>query len=204
MSWRLARSLETLRDEVRTRWPGTTIWALGDPAHAARPSDHNPSPSPNRVVCAIDIVGKPQAQAVWNLIASTRPERVKYMIFNRQIMSPPGWQARRYTGKNGHLDHVHVSVGRGPDGSGGRPDLYDDRSAWFAKRAVPVTAPPPPAPKDDVMTPAQEAKLDRLAADLAALSATVGDRVVGNDLRRLRLGLRALLTHFGIKVDGGP
>jgi hypothetical protein len=71
--------------------------------------------------------------------------------------------------------------------------------------ATPRTAPPPPAPiKDDVMSPAQEAKLDKLTADVAKLSAVVGDRVVGNDLRRLRLGLRALLTHFGIKVDGGP
>jgi hypothetical protein len=202
VSWRLARSLERLRDEVRGRWPGTTIWALGDTAHASRASDHNPSP--DGVVCAIDIVGKPQAQAVWNLIASTRPERVKYMIFNRQIMSSTTspWQARPYTGANGHLDHVHVSVGRGPDGSGGRPDLFDDRSGWF--EPVPVTAPPP---KDEIMSPAQEAKLDRLAKDVAALTATVTtmrDGLENTHLRPLRRGVRALLGAAGINVDGGP
>lgn len=35
MSWRLARSLVTLRDEIRALHPGTTVWTVGDAAHRA-------------------------------------------------------------------------------------------------------------------------------------------------------------------------
>jgi len=35
MSWRLARSLVTLRDEVRSLHPGTTVWTIGDQSHRA-------------------------------------------------------------------------------------------------------------------------------------------------------------------------
>lgn len=132
MSWRLAKSLGTLRVEIRSRWPGTIIWTIGDAAHRTRSSDHNPNSQ--GVVCAIDVVGAVQAKAVWDLVLSSRDPRVKYAIFNREIISSTvsPWQVRRYTGSNPHLSHCHLSVGRGPSGRSTRPDLYDDESPWFA------------------------------------------------------------------------
>ncbi len=44
MAWRLAGSLVQLRGEVRAVAPGTTVWDIGDPAHAVTWSDqHHPS-----------------------------------------------------------------------------------------------------------------------------------------------------------------
>lgn len=63
-------------------------------------------------------------------IVTTLPPALKYVIWNKQIWSraraSEGW--RRYTGSNPHTQHMHVSVGRGPDGQSTGP--YDDNSAW--------------------------------------------------------------------------
>src|SRR5688500_6227543 len=57
---RLADSLRQFRDEVDTRWPNRNKrsdgW-LGDAAHQATPSDHNPNPQ--GVVCAFDLTHDP-------------------------------------------------------------------------------------------------------------------------------------------------
>lgn len=136
MAWRTARSLTTLSAEVRQRWPGTTIWTLGDQDHASRASDHNPNPA--GVVCAADIVGRTQAKAVWNLILDERDERVKYVIHDELIVSSTNqpWVIRPYTGANDHKNHAHVSVGRGPDGQSVRGDLYDDPKGWWPEMAL--------------------------------------------------------------------
>lgn len=129
MTWRLAGALEVLVDEVLDQHPGTTVWSIGDADHAARASDHNPSP--DGVVCAVDLVGVDVAGDVWNRLRARRDRRLKYMIHRSRIVSSSvsPWQVRRFDG-HPHDGHIHVSVGRGPDGSGGRPDLYDDRSPW--------------------------------------------------------------------------
>lgn len=129
MSWRLAESLVVLSGEVLRRWPGTTIWAVGDQAHAARASDHNPNA--DGVVCAVDILA-PAAGHVWDGILAARDLRIKYMIHRSEIVSSVvrPWEPRRYTGTNPHETHVHVSVGRGPSGKSTGPDLYDDPAPW--------------------------------------------------------------------------
>lgn len=103
--------------------------------YRARWSDHNPlRPPAPPVVCAIDVVGTAQARTVWTHLARTKDVRVKYQIFNGRIMSgaggPSPWLSRPYSGPNPHRDHVHVSVGRGPDGRSTRPDLYDNGGPW--------------------------------------------------------------------------
>lgn len=130
MTWRLARSLERLRDEVEGRWPGTTVWTIGDAAHAARASDHNPNAQ--GVVCAIDVVGARQAGHLWERLQADRDPRIKYLIHRGRIVSATHlpWKVRPYRGSNPHNDHIHISVGRGADGRSTRPDLYDDPSAW--------------------------------------------------------------------------
>lgn len=125
--WKLARSLQVLADEVEARWPGTTIWSIGDPAHASRASDHNPRPG-DRVVCAIDIVG-PAAPIIWAHLLETRDPRLKYFIHAKRIVSSTNqpWVIRPYNG-DPHANHIHVSVGRGPDGKSTGP--VDDPSPW--------------------------------------------------------------------------
>lgn len=130
MSWRLAKSLAQLAREVDSIWPGTTIWSIGDQDHASRSSDHNPNPQ--GVVCAIDVLGGKQSDALWAFLKEARDPRMKYDIHDQKILSSTvsPWQVRRYTGSNPHTHHIHISVGRGPDGHSTRPDLYDDPSPW--------------------------------------------------------------------------
>lgn len=138
-SWRLARSLETLRDEIRSVHPGTTVWTIGDEAHVV--SDHRPNAA--GVVCAIDVKddgGMSLAEFAEHTRTRNHPAW-KYTIFNRRIISKArlaeGW--RRYSGSNPHTTHVHVSVGVGPDGRSTGP--YDDRSPWGIAAAARPTLP---------------------------------------------------------------
>jgi hypothetical protein len=131
-AWRLARSLDTLRAEVRALWPGIRVDTIGDVGHAQRASDHNPNAQ--GVVCAVDVFGRERARQVADHLATSKDPRVKYVIFDGRIMSGAEgvspWRWRAYGGTNPHRDHVHVSVGRGSDGRSTRPDLYDSTAPW--------------------------------------------------------------------------
>lgn len=114
----LAPSLVALRDEINAMFPHrdkTSDGWIGDPAHAARPSDHNPDYSAGGVVRAIDIdiddhdQSKDLVQIV--LKATIGDPRVWYVIHNGKIYSRTyGWVARTYTGTNPHKGHIHVSI----------------------------------------------------------------------------------------------
>lgn len=137
MAWRLARSLETLRAEVRATHPGTTFWTIGDKAHRGTWSDHNPNSA--GVVCAADILGDRGlnlGQFAETVRTSHHPA-FKYAIYNRRIAYKGGrWQP--YYGSNPHTTHVHVSVGIGPDGRSTGP--YDDTSPWgIQENDMPLT-----------------------------------------------------------------
>lgn len=134
-SWRVARSLEVLRGEINSIAPNRSTrsdGAIGDAAHAASDSDHNPNDA--NVVCARDFTHDPAHGAdmhrISRRIVAVLPIALKYVIWNRQIWSrsraSEGW--RWYTGSNPHTKHMHVSVGRGPDGDSSGP--YDDTSSW--------------------------------------------------------------------------
>ncbi len=131
MTWRLAKSLETLRSQVNARWPSrskNSDGALGDEHHSARTSDHNPNE--HGVVCAIDITHDPKggfdSYAFADMILHNQDGRLKYVISNRRIGSGPAadhpgiW--RPYRGVNPHDHHCHISVVS--DGHG------DDTAAW--------------------------------------------------------------------------
>lgn len=139
---RTARSITQLQAELDARFPGrvTPDWTLGDQSHAARASDHNPNAAD--VVCAIDIRGADTARVVWDHLMGTRDGRVKYMIHAGKIVNSTvsPWRIRDYNGSNQHSDHIHISVGRGPDGRSGRPDLYDSTGSW----GIDSAASPPP------------------------------------------------------------
>lgn len=171
MAWRLAVSLETLRNEVNARWPGrnkASDGTLGDTAHAATASDHNPNPQ--GVVCAFDITHDPtdgpDCDVLFAELADRRHPDCKYLIWDRQIVRAydkpgiPAWMPAPYTGADPHTNHIHVSVGVGPDGHSA-PGTYDHDAPWLDSTLTPAEsqshgqfpAPPLQSTEDD-MTPA--------------------------------------------------
>lgn len=164
MAWRLARSLETLRNEVNAAWPKrskVSDGTLGDPAHAARKSDHNPNPA--GVVRALDITAQgidANAYAEW-LRALGRTGHIPlqgggYIIWNRHSASAStGWNWRPYTGSNDHTKHVHCSVGK-------LPANYDATVRWG------ITATPTTRPEVSFMAALSEAEQHELLAEVRA------------------------------------
>lgn len=121
MSWYLAPSLRVLRAEVDRRWPKrdrTSDGTIGDAAHAARPSGHNPDPNsrPLGAVHATDIdaTGGVAASIVRAVVTAARAGKLPalwYVIYNGIIYSATyGWVARAYTGTNPHRGHAHFEV----------------------------------------------------------------------------------------------
>jgi hypothetical protein len=85
------------------------------------------------VVTALDITHDPShgcdANAIVKAIRDSRDARVKYIIWNNQIVSSysaegqPAWTLRRYKGENLHTTHVHISV------KVDKPN-YDSTATW--------------------------------------------------------------------------
>lgn len=97
----------------------------GDPAHAARTSDHNPQEpppagNPHNQVDAVDLTHDPDNGAdmavVTEAIRRSEDRRVRYVIFNRRIFSSyaangrKAWEWGPYDGSDPHTGHGHVSV----------------------------------------------------------------------------------------------
>lgn len=164
MTWRLARSLDTLRAEVNGFAPNrskVSDGTIGDPAHASRPSRHNP----NRygVVTALDLTHDPAGGCdihaiARRLVKHPHPE-LTYVISNGEVAKrSTGFRWEPYTGLSPHDHHAHFAVGVGPDSDPLPP--YDSRLSWGVSLPVPI----PPGDLD--MTPEQAKKLDEVHAAL--------------------------------------
>ncbi len=132
--WRLAASLQSLRDTVNALAPlrsKASDGSIGDAAHASRGSDHNPwvVVGGKGVVTAIDVTHDPatgcDAERLAESLRTGRDARIKYVIWNRRIFSATvqPWVWRPYTGSNPHNHHVHVSVGS-------EAAQFDDARPW--------------------------------------------------------------------------
>ena len=129
MTWRVAKSLLKLREQVNAKFPNRkkdSDGTIGDAAHSARTSDHNPDT--DGVVKAMDITHDPKggvdSYVIATQLVTSRDHRIKYIISNRHIWNPSIsnlW--RPYTGTNPHTAHVHISV---------KPDAkhFDDEAPW--------------------------------------------------------------------------
>jgi len=156
---RIAKALAILREQVNTQWPNRSKandgW-IGNAAHQARKSDHNPNAA--GVVQALDITHDPahglDAGKLAQALIDSRDPRIKYVISNRRICASyatggaAAWTWRPYHGANAHEEHVHISVADDPR-------KYDDASAWSAvaacaghtpPQAAPLPTPQPPSP----------------------------------------------------------
>jgi Putative peptidoglycan binding domain len=156
MAWRLAKSLETLRSQINAAFPNrskTEDGTIGDAAHQAEKSEHNPDKS--GVVRAMDITHDPAHGVDTYKLAEwlrTHPDpRILYVISNGRIwssqVSPYKWRA--YNGSNKHDRHVHVSVVADPK-------LYDDMRSWNIGQDIEGQDPVVP---DTPATPAEKPTL---------------------------------------------
>lgn len=149
MPARIAKSLAQLRDQVNARWPNRSKvsdgW-IGDAAHQATASDHNPNSA--GVVTALDIThdtgSGPDTWKLAEILRLRHDPRIKYIISNGRICAgdggPQPWVWRPYNGPNKHAHHVHVSVS-------GDPAKYDDAGEWALTAIGLEPAPKPPPPK---------------------------------------------------------
>ncbi len=132
-SWRPAASLLKIVSQVNEIAPKrkkASDGTIGDQNHSAT-SDHQPKikDGGQGIVTAADITHDPDRGCDCKSIASSleksRDERIKYVIWDRKIMSSEvsPWTWRNYTGSNPHDKHIHISV---------RPEkkFYDDPRDW--------------------------------------------------------------------------
>ncbi len=125
MTWVVDRGLDKLLAQINAAAPlrsKASDGSVGDLAHAAGTSDHNPQASagddPPNQVDARDFTHDPAAGAdmavISEAIRQSKDQRVSYVIFNRRIFSGTDsaqpWVWRPYSGDNPHDHHMHVSV----------------------------------------------------------------------------------------------
>lgn len=141
MSWHLAPSLKQLLNEVNGAWPNrskSSDGTIGDRAHSARKSDHNPNSRGS--VNAIDITAKGVDVARIIAVAKRHPS-VRYIIYNRSIMNRDigNFKPRAYHGANPHTAHVHISIYQ-------RESAEKDTRSWGLASAKAKPAPKRPEP----------------------------------------------------------
>jgi hypothetical protein len=127
MAWYMAKSLEVLRGQLDTLAPHrskVSDGGIGDTAHSARTSDHNPIAGTGQV-CARDFTHDPAGglDCHWlaRVLIGSGDGRIKYIIWDGRWWRPGiGWKT--YTGDNPHTKHLHLSVFSGSTG--------DQTRAW--------------------------------------------------------------------------
>ena len=135
---RLSPCLAVLRGEVNARWPGrdkaSDGW-LGDAAHAARASDHNPDRDGSVNAFDFDKDGVNVALLMSAFISDNRTE---YVIWQRRIYRRVNnFRPEYYSGANGHYQHIHVSIRNG--------FLWEnDKQTWLTTETAPINDAPAP------------------------------------------------------------
>lgn len=141
MAWRTARCLDTLLHQVDAAYPGrdkSSDGTLGDAAHQATHSEHNPDE--HGVVRARDLTNDPAhgfvSRKLAEALVNSRDPRILYVISNAEICSSKvqPWVWRAYGGSNPHREHMHLSVVD-------NPELYDDERSWSIDGAA-IERPP--------------------------------------------------------------
>lgn len=184
MSYFLSPALETLRAQINSRWPNrdkaSDGW-IGDAAHNARKSDHNPDYSDGGIVRAID-VDKDGVDMDLLVNVLLNDPRTWYVIWNKRISYgkhvtgvPGGWQP--YTGSNTHERHMHVSVRKIGD--------HDRNAARWAFPGV-ITSPTPPKGKPMAITDTINGEEKEISEELAI------DRILALSRRNEELLRRVL------------
>lgn len=146
MAWVLTRSLAALNAAFDEAFPNRgrdSDGTIGDAAHRAEVSGHNPDDTPGVAAEYSDPDSKAEVRAtdrdkdlndprgvtmqqVIDKILATPADRarLRYVIYNQRIASRnTGWAWRAYSGANKHTEHAHFS---------GDPDTDEDGSPWLS------------------------------------------------------------------------
>ncbi len=124
MAWHLAPSLVRLQKDLDAEFGANrpNDGTVGDLAHAARASEHNPDRDadgmPAGAVSAIDVYTEANgktwitaAEFAKLLAVFKKDARVWYVIHKGYIYSVKhGWAKTKYTGANPHNTHIHLSL----------------------------------------------------------------------------------------------
>lgn len=132
MAWVVDKSLDVLLGQVNAAAPRrdrSSDGSIGDPAHQATVSAHNPQDTedssdgndPDQQVDARDITHDPRFPGsdmglVTEAIRVSRDRRVRLVIFNKRIFASyaavnrPAWTWGPYAGDNDHSKHAHVET----------------------------------------------------------------------------------------------
>lgn len=150
MAWVVDRSLDVLLAQIDAAAPGrskASDGSIGDAAHAASVSAHNPQRTwessdgndPDFQVDARDITHDPRFAGsdmglVTEAIRQSKDRRVRLVIFNKRIFasyangSRPAWTWGPYSGDNDHSKHAHVETN----------DLHNDSLAPWRISLAPI------------------------------------------------------------------
>lgn len=126
MTWRAAKSLVKLRDQINAAYPSrdkSSDGMIGDVTHQSQGSASDHNPNSDGVVTAIDITHDPangvDIDKLSDILVASRDPRIKYIIANGLIAGPgSNWQWQQ---SSGHYSHIHISV---------NAKSYDDESKW--------------------------------------------------------------------------
>lgn len=143
--WELAPCLRVLINETDRLFPGRSIasdGSIGDAAHAARDSDHNPDE--DRLVEALDITDDDAAgcdiSVLFDHLVATKDKRVKYLIHKGWVIKSyakngvKAWTWIIYTGLNSHKLHGHISV---------LDSMVHSQLPWWPGQTTPTPTPIP-------------------------------------------------------------
>ena len=196
-SWYRAPALTVLLNEINLVWPErskVSDGTIGDAAHSARLSDHNPNE--RRSVNAMDVTRRGIAVMILILKVIADP-RTNYVIYNRVIWSwSRGFKPRPYYGSNAHTGHVHISIFQSPR-------REQDRSPWglVTPAGLPTTGTAGPTPNTPT-TPEEDTlsakEIEEIKAEVWAAAKALQDQ--GFD-RKIRDAM-ALETARAVAMNG--
>lgn len=206
--WVLAPSLVKLMDEVDTKYPKRNKsfdGSIGDAAHAARASEHNPDhdsdPLPEGYVSAVDITKDSAAMAKFLLSELIGDPRVWYVIHDGFIYSRThGWEKRRYDGANDHAHHIHVSLRQ-------TKEAANSTGGWISKAEPKPPVEPKPKPEAKKLPVLSIGEKDAVLVPFLKRFYGLDDKLNGETFSRTLLGkVRLYQKNQNLVVDGvvGP
>jgi hypothetical protein len=187
MTWRVAKSLLQLRDQINAAYPNrdhTSDGTIGDARHQAeKSSDHNPWVKDSHGIGVVTGMDTDEdlspsihsIEGIVDAIRKSRDRRVKYIIYEKRITVKDSdlQEWKPYHGVNPHDHHAHISVF--PD-----PALYDDDAPWDIGDAVVISTP----------------------VTVGQPELRIGAK--GDAVKRLQLALRAHGEMIDVDEDFGP
>lgn len=150
-----APNMQSLTNDLEKKYPGVTIYGIGDSAHKAEVSDHNEDDTPGVRTEQTDPDNVPEHRAIDVMIGSvftkdaadalvakmvadpSSRNRLYYIIWHRSIWTAKNnWKPEVYSGSNPHTDHVHFDGLASADGNA---------SSWPVVFTAAGSGPTPPA-----------------------------------------------------------